>query len=130
MFVVQVTDLSPLSSYPTLQLRVRTVPVETGNFLSAFMLVQDVFKPVQSEVIKVTIMRLIKSLTYQHCRFKRYLITPTFLNLVFQTFNLLLIRKIIKPGYTSLSQRFKLMILNSHILECLLLKSLLISVKQ
>ena len=49
VFVVQVTVLSPLSSYPTLQLRDRTVPVETGNFLSAFMLFQVVFRPVQSE---------------------------------------------------------------------------------
>ena len=50
MLVVQVTVLSPLSSYPSLQLRDRTVPVETGNCLSAFMLVQVVFRPVQSEI--------------------------------------------------------------------------------
>ena len=51
VFVVQVTVASPLSLYPSLQLRDRTVPVETGNFLSAFMLVQVVFRPVQSEIL-------------------------------------------------------------------------------
>ena len=50
MFVVQVTVLSPLSSYPSLQLTDRTVPEETGNCLSVFMLVQVVFRPVQSEI--------------------------------------------------------------------------------
>ena len=48
--VVQVTVLSPLSSNPSLQLRDRTVPVETGNCLSVFMLFQVVFRPVQSEI--------------------------------------------------------------------------------
>ena len=51
MFLVQVTVWSPLSSYPPLQLRDRTVPVETGNCLSAFMFVQVVFRPVQSRII-------------------------------------------------------------------------------
>ena len=50
VYLVQATDLSPLSSCPTLQLRDRTVPVETGNCLSAFMLVQVVLRPVQSEI--------------------------------------------------------------------------------
>ena len=59
-FLVQVTVLSPLSSYPSLQLRDRTVPVETGNCLSAFMLVQVVFRPVQSD--KVTINDITSSL--------------------------------------------------------------------
>ena len=49
MFWMQVTVSSPLSSNPSLQLRDRTVPVETGNCLLAFMLVQVVFSPVQSE---------------------------------------------------------------------------------
>ena len=49
VYLVQATDLSPLRSYPSLQLRDRTVPVETGNCLSAFMLVQVVLRPVQSE---------------------------------------------------------------------------------
>ena len=51
MFLVQVTVLSPLNSYPKLQLRDRTAPVETGNCLSEFMLVQVVFRPVQSEML-------------------------------------------------------------------------------
>ena len=55
MFLVQVTVLSPFSSYPSLQLRDRTVPVETGNCLSAFMLVQVVFRPVQSEIFTLKI---------------------------------------------------------------------------
>ena len=55
MFVVQVTVLSPLSSYPSLQLRDRTVPVEIGNSFSAFMLVQVVFRPVQPEFCFVTL---------------------------------------------------------------------------
>ena len=57
MFVVQVTDLSPSISYPSLQLRDRTVPVETGNCLSAFMLVQVVFRPVQSEIISFKVVK-------------------------------------------------------------------------
>ena len=48
---MQVTVLSPLNSYPTLQLRDRTVPVETGKSGSASMLVQVVFRPVQSEMV-------------------------------------------------------------------------------
>ena len=49
MFLVQVTVASPFNTYSVLQLRDRTVPVETGNCLSVFMLVQVVFRPVQSE---------------------------------------------------------------------------------
>ena len=55
MLVVQVTVLSPLSSYPSLQLRDRTVPVETGNCLSAFILVQVVFRPAQSDKVTINI---------------------------------------------------------------------------
>ena len=51
VFWMQVTVSSPLSSYPSLQLRDRTVPVETGNCLLAFMLVQVVFRLVQSEIV-------------------------------------------------------------------------------
>ena len=50
MLVVQVTVSSPLISYPSLQLRDRTVPVETGNCLSVFMFLQVVFRSVQSEI--------------------------------------------------------------------------------
>ena len=53
MLVEQVTVSSPLNSYPTLQLRNRTVPEETGNCLSVFMLVQVTFRPVQSEILKL-----------------------------------------------------------------------------
>ena len=53
MFFLQVTVLSPLSSCPLLQLRDRTVPVEIGNCLAAFILVQVVFKPVQSEIFNI-----------------------------------------------------------------------------
>ena len=49
VLVLQVTVWSPLSSYPSLQLRDRTVPAETGNCLSVCMLVQVAFRPVQSE---------------------------------------------------------------------------------
>ena len=55
MLVVQVTVSSPLISYPSLQLRDRTVPVETGNCLFVFMLVQVVFRPVQSEKVAINI---------------------------------------------------------------------------
>ena len=53
MFVVQVTVFSPLSWHPSVQLRDRTVPVETGNCLSASILVQVVFRPVQSEMLRL-----------------------------------------------------------------------------
>ena len=55
MFLVQVTVSSPLSLYPSLQLRDRTVPEETGNCLSVFMLVQVVFRLVQSEKVAINI---------------------------------------------------------------------------
>ena len=50
MFLVHVTTLSPISLCPSLQLRDRTVAVETGNCLSVFMLVQVVLRSVQSEI--------------------------------------------------------------------------------
>ena len=56
VLVVQVTVLSPVNLYPSLQLRDRTVPVETGNCLSVFMLVQVVFRPVQSEKVAINIL--------------------------------------------------------------------------
>ena len=56
MFVVQVTVLSPLSSYPSSQLRDRTVPVETGNCLVGSMLAQVFFRPVQSGIVTIMFM--------------------------------------------------------------------------
>ena len=55
MLAVQVILLSPFNSCPSLQLRDRTVPEETGNCLSVFMLVQVVFRPVQSEKVAINI---------------------------------------------------------------------------
>ena len=56
MLVVQVTVLSPFNLYPSLQLRYRTVPVETGNCLSVFMLVQVVVRSIQSEIFTLKIL--------------------------------------------------------------------------
>ena len=64
MYWMQVTVSSPLSSYPSLQLRDRTVPVGTGNCLSASMLVQVVFSPVQSEI--VTFSKMLESTWYNY----------------------------------------------------------------
>ena len=50
---MQVTVLSPSSSYPALQVRGRTVPAVTGNVLVVLMFVQVVFKPVQCAEIKI-----------------------------------------------------------------------------
>ena len=50
VFLMQVTNSSPSSSCPSLQVRDRTVPVKTGNCFSAVMLIQVVLKPVQTEI--------------------------------------------------------------------------------
>ena len=64
VFWMQVTVSSPLISYPSLQLRDRTVSVETGNCLLAFMLVQVVFRRVQSEI--VTFSKILESTWYNY----------------------------------------------------------------
>ena len=64
MFWMQVTVSSPSSSNPSLQLRDRTVPVETGNCLLAFMLVQVVFRLVQSEIVPFS--KMLESTWYNY----------------------------------------------------------------
>ena len=61
---MQVAVSSPFNSYPSLQLRDRTVPDETGNRLSAFMLLQAVFRLVQSEISKLSLV-VFKSVSRQ-----------------------------------------------------------------
>ena len=57
MFLVHIIVSAPCSLWASLQLRVRTVPEETGNLLSDIMLAQVVFKPVQSEIIAFSILK-------------------------------------------------------------------------